>query len=514
VISYIVGYFKQEKWQVEEDFDTQRTFRSQVEAAIPEKYTAVAAGRRMIDKGEIVTERHLKMMHAMKLAMRDTRNLFTIETSASSLLFAVMLTIIGALYLKFNFKNVYESRSLLTLYCVIIFMTLILGKVIELSIIESGNRYIDMARFPIVVPFASILIAILIHKNLALFTTFLLTIVLAVTLALDQTRFLFINLIASMAIIVFSKSLRKRTEVFQACTLAWISGLPILLAFKLNEQVLMEEAFFIDIVSTLIFMALIAILVVGLLPILESTFRVMTDITLMELMDPQNELLQKLSMEAAGTYQHSLVVGTLAETAARAIGANGLFCRVSALYHDVGKLVNPQYYTENQRSGFDIHQLLTPQESAQVIISHVMEGVALAKKYGLPKSFIDIIYEHHGTTLVYFFYCRELERVGGDSSKIEERLFSYQGPKPHSKESAIIMIADTVEAASRSLDNPTEENISKLVDRIVADKGGSGQFDECQLTFEELGIVKKTLVKTLSITRHLRVKYPEKKTFG
>jgi hypothetical protein len=216
-------------------------------------------------------------------------------------------------------------------------------------------------------------------------------------------------------------------------------------------------------------------------------------------------------MEAPGTYQHSLVVGSLAESAARAIGANGLFCRVSTLYHDIGKLFNPHYFTENQRGGFDIHQLLTPVESAQVIIAHAVEGEALAKKHKLPKSFVDIIKEHHGTTLVYFFYCKQIEKMGGDLEKVDERQFRYPGPKPHSKESAIIMITDTVEAASRSLDNPSEENITKLVNKIVQDKAESGQFDECQLTFEELGIVKKTIISTLSVTRHLRVKYPEKK---
>lgn len=514
VISYIVNYFKQDKWLLDEDFDTQRNFRALIESTIPEKFTKIKAGRRVIDQGEVVTERHIAMINAMKKALRDDRNLFEFDTILSSVILATLLTALGAIYLKFNHLKVYESRSLLTLYFVIILLTLLFAKLTELGIVQSGNRYLDMARYPIIVPFAAILIAILIHKNLALFSTTLLTIVLGVTLAVDHGRFLFINLMTAMAIILFSKSLRKRTEVFHACALAWLACIPLLIAFKLSEPLFFEESFVLDITSTFIFMSIIAILVVALLPILESTFGVLTDITLMEFMDPNSELLQKLSMEAPGTYQHSLVVGTLAEAAARAIGANGLFCRVSALYHDVGKLINPQYFTENQRGGFDIHQLLTPQESAQVIISHVLEGVALAKKYGLPKSFIDIILEHHGTTLVYYFYCRQLEKVEGISSKIDERLFRYQGPKPHSKESAIIMIADTVEAASRSLDDPNEENIIKLVDRIVADKAESGQFDECQLTFEELGVVKKTLVKTLSITRHLRVKYPEKKTFG
>lgn len=511
VISYIISYFKQDRWQLEEDFETQRGFRALVESTIPEKNTKIKAGRRIIDQGELVTDRHLDMLQAMKLALRESRNLFQLETFLGSVLFAILLTALGSIYLNYNHKAIYDSASKLSLYLLIIYLTLLFSKCVELGIVQSGNRYLDMTRYPILVPFASILITILLHKNLALFTTTLLTIVLGVTLAVDHGRFLFINLIASMTIILFSKSVRKRTEVFHACGLAWLSCLPVILAFKLSELQLFEVSFALDIISTLVFMAMTAIFVVAIMPILETAFHVLTDITLMEFMDPNSELLLRLSMEAPGTYQHSLVVGSLAEAAARAIGANGLFCRVSSLYHDVGKLLNPQYFTENQRGGFDIHQLLTPQESAQVIISHVNEGVVLAKKHGLPKSFIDVILEHHGTTLVYYFYCKELEKFEGQVEKVDERLFRYLGPKPHTKESAIIMIADTVEAASRSLDDPSEENIIKLIDKIVSNKAEDGQFDECQLTFEELGIVKKTLLKTLSIARHLRVKYPEKK---
>lgn len=511
VIAYIISFFKQEKWQLEEDFETQRGFRYTVEGSIPEKYTKIKAGRRVIDQGEIVTERHLAMLQSMKNALAENRKLFELETFCASLLFAVLLTVTGALYIKFNHKEIYSSLSKLTLYLTIILLTLIFAKLVEYGIVKSGNRYLDMTRYPLIVPFAAVLIAILLNKNLSLFTTTILTIVLGVTLAVDHSRFLFINLIASMAIILFSKSLRKRKEVFNACGSAWLGCLPVILAFKLSELQLLDESFALDILTTLIFMLITAVLVVALLPILESTFDVMTDITLMEFMDPNNELLRRLSMEAPGTYQHSLVVGSLAESAARAIGANGLFCRVSTLYHDIGKLFNPHYFTENQRGGFDIHQLLTPVESAQVIIAHAVEGEALAKKHKLPKSFVDIIKEHHGTTLVYFFYCKQIEKMGGDLEKVDERQFRYPGPKPHSKESAIIMITDTVEAASRSLDNPSEENITKLVNKIVQDKAESGQFDECQLTFEELGIVKKTIISTLSVTRHLRVKYPEKK---
>ena len=263
-----------------------------------------------------------------------------------------------------------------------------------------------------------------------------------------------------------------------------------------------------DIVSAAVFMLLTAVLVVGLLPLLETGFRIMTDVTLMEYMDPNNDLLRRLTIEAPGTYQHSVLVGNLAEAAALSIGANGLFCRVATLYHDVGKMTTSQYFTENQLGEMNIHQLLTPQESAQVIMAHVTEGVVLAREAGLPEPIIDIIKEHHGTTLVYFFYHKQLEKMGGDKTLVDEMEFRYAGPKPHSKESGIIMIADSFEAASRSLERVNEGTLTMLIERIVREKIDDHQFDQCLLTFEEMAIVKRTLVKTLLAAGHSRVKYP------
>jgi putative nucleotidyltransferase with HDIG domain len=230
----------------------------------------------------------------------------------------------------------------------------------------------------------------------------------------------------------------------------------------------------------------------------------------MEFMDPSSELLRRFAVEVPGTYQHSLVLGNLAEVAAQAIGCNGLFCRAATLYHDIGKMGNPQFYTENQQGSVNIHQLLTPLESAQVIISHVADGVAIARKYRLPESFIDIIREHHGTTLVYYFYRKELELKGGRVEEVNEAQFRYPGPKPRSKESAIIMICDSIEAASRSMEEINEQTVTEMIERLVGEKGEDGQFDEAQLTFEELGQIKKALIKTLVLTYHVRVKYPKK----
>jgi putative nucleotidyltransferase with HDIG domain len=323
-----------------------------------------------------------------------------------------------------------------------------------------------------------------------------------------------INLAASIVAILSTRSLRRRKEVFVVCGNAWLSCLGVIFSLHLYNNTLWQMTLVSDVISSGVFMLLTAILVVGLLPLLESAFGVMTDVTLMEYMDPNNDLLRRLTIEAPGTYQHSVIVGNLAEAAAVKIGANGLFCRVSTLYHDVGKMATPQYFTENQQGGMNIHQLFTPEESAQVIIAHVSEGVAMARRAGLPEQFIDIIKEHHGTTLVYYFYRKQLEKVGGDKNLVDEKEFRYSGPKPRSKESAIIMIADTLEAASRSLEKVTEENLLELANRLIREKIDDGQFQDCLLTFEELEIVKMTLIKTLVAYWHSRVKYPKRELKG
>jgi len=282
----------------------------------------------------------------------------------------------------------------------------------------------------------------------------------------------------------------------------------LIAALHAYERTKMGATLFTDLGSAAIFMAVISILVVGLLPLFEAGFGILTDITLMEYMDPSHELLRRLTVEAPGTYQHALIMGNIAESAARAIGANGLFCRVATLYHDIGKMAIAQYFTENQQHGVNIHQLLTPVESAEVIISHVQEGVQLARRAHLPEQFVDIIKEHHGTSLVYYFYRKQLELVGGKKELVNEKEFRYAGPKPRTKESVVIMISDSVEAASRSLDEVNESTLTRLVDDIVREKLEDGQFDDSHLTFEELQRVKRAIVKSLLAIGHFRVKYP------
>lgn len=510
----IISYLQQRPWKIQDDIPAQQVLRKMIQAGIPKKYTHVAAGSRIIDQDERVTPRHVAMLQAMKSAMSEKRNLWSPMTIAGSLLLSILVLIVCAAYFRVNHPQILHSNRKLSLILTVVILTLILGKLTELFLLNSNRNLMDIVRYPLFVPFASILICSLINPSIATFTAAFLTILFTAALAFEPQGFMLMNLAASIVAILSTRSLRRRKEVFVVCGNAWLSCLGVIISLHLYNNTLWQMSFLNDVISSGVFMLLTAILVVGLLPLLESAFGVMTDVTLMEYMDPNNDLLRRLTIEAPGTYQHSVIVGNLAEAAAVKIGANGLFCRVSTLYHDVGKMATPQYFTENQQGGMNIHQLFTPEESAQVIIAHVSEGVAMARRAGLPEQFIDIIKEHHGTTLVYYFYRKQLEKVGGDKSLLDEKEFRYSGPKPRSKESAIIMIADTLEAASRSIEKVNEENLLELANRLIREKIDDGQFQDCLLTFEELEIVKMTLIKTLVAYWHSRVKYPKRELKG
>jgi cyclic-di-AMP phosphodiesterase PgpH len=509
-IDYLLVTFSHQPWFLQQDFALERSIRGEVQSGIPNRYTRVYAGSQIIKKGDKVTSRHIAMVQAMKNAMDEARNLWSPLTVFGSAIIALCLTIAVLFYLYYFHREFMKSMKKMVLFVVVIVMSLILAKGIEFLLLNESKNLIEITHLPLIVPFSALLICVLIGAEVAIVTSLFLLFIYGITLAVDYVPFLLTNFFATFATILFARKLHKRKEVFAVCGKVWLSLVPLIIALNLIANSLKNFNFATDLLSSFIFLAATSILVIGLLPILESLFHVMTDMTLMEYMDPDHELLRRLSLEAPGTYQHCLVVGNLAEAAARSIGASGLFCRVSTLYHDIGKLFNPHYFTENQLGGFNIHQLLTPAESTHVIIAHVPEGEALARKYHLPQSFIDIIREHHGTTMVYYFYCKQVEQMGGDATKVNEKAFRYSGPKPRSKESAIIMIADIVEAASRSMDEVTEETVADMVDKLVVEKAEDGQFDECQLTFEELGQVKRSIVKALMVTRHLRIKYPER----
>jgi putative nucleotidyltransferase with HDIG domain len=505
-------YASYSQWNIEVDYEELRKFRTHIEALVEGKNTSVKAGSLIISEGETVTDRHVRQIAEMKKQIRESRNLFSWNTLLGSAIIALLLTVLIARYFRLYHTKIYYSSLSLSLYATIVILTLGGAKLIEYFLVENAQFLTDYIRYPILVPFAAILISILLNKQVALFSSFFLTIVIGLTLAVDQGRFLLINYASSLAAIFFSQSLSKRKEVFKICLLLWLICIPIILGSNLISSSFLQMSTVYDLVVTLLLVMCEAVLIALLLPVFETAFHVMTDLRLMELMDPNNELIRRLCFEAPGTYQHSIMVGILAEAASLAIGANGLLCRVSALFHDIGKLFNPNYFTENQFGDFNVHRLLSPTESAMVIISHVHEGVELAKKHKLPKLIIDMIQQHHGTTMVSYFYQKEVELRDGNSDLVDRALFTYPGPKPQTKEAAVLMICDTVEAASRSLEEINEKNVEDLVNRLVAQKIKMDQFSDCDISFKELEVVKKVVIHTLYVSRHSRIKYHSKNT--
>jgi hypothetical protein len=261
----------------------------------------------------------------------------------------------------------------------------------------------------------------------------------------------------------------------------------------------------------------VGFVVLGILPFIERAFRITTSMTLLELADVSHPLLRRLSMEAPGTYNHSLQVATLAEEASEAIGANALLCRVASYYHDIGKINKADYFIENQVNGHNRHINLSPSVSLLIIIGHVKDGVELAKEYNLPTSILPFIQQHHGTTLVEFFYhraCTQQEQQQEQQPAISETQYRYPGPKPRTKETAIVMMADAVESATRAMTEPNAGRIETLVHELTQKRLLDGQFDDCDLTLKDLAEVKKTLIRTLLGMYHGRIAYPTLKKAG
>jgi hypothetical protein len=250
-----------------------------------------------------------------------------------------------------------------------------------------------------------------------------------------------------------------------------------------------------------------AVLMIGALPYLESAFSITSMIKLLELSNPNQYLLKRLLLEAPGTYHHSLMVGNLAEASAEAIGANPLMVRAGALYHDIGKLKRPEYFVENQRGFENPHDKIAPVLSSLIITSHVKEGVELARESHLPQTIIDFIEQHHGTGLVKYFFGKALEE--DREGNLSEESFRYEGPKPKSREVALVMLADAVEAAVRSLQEPSAKDIENMVRMLIRDKLNDGQLDLCELTFRDLDTIARSFCRVLEGVYHKRIEYPE-----
>lgn len=333
------------------------------------------------------------------------------------------------------------------------------------------------------------------------------------TLALEQSIGFFILLIAGGATIVAQlRELRHRNSLIRAATATGavlIVGTIMLGFLELPNIGAAYEQIALMSFSALMTSYGVSFLVLGILPSIERIFDITTGMTLAELRDPKRPLLRQLQQRAPGTYNHSLQVANIAEAAAEAINADSLLVYVGALYHDVGKINKPEYFVENQGGGFNRHDKLSPAMSLLVIIGHVKNGIELAREYGLPRPIIHFIESHHGTTLVeYFYHAAKAKAEANDEADVRDVEYRYPGPKPRTKEAAILMLADAVESATRTMAEPNPSRIENLVRKLSARRLEDGQFDQCDLTFRELALIEDAMINRLLAIYHSRISYP------
>lgn len=382
---------------------------------------------------------------------------------------------------------------------------------------------------------APMLLGVLLGRTIGLLSTVYVSLSGALMVEPESTvGYLVISLLSGTTAVMLSDRVRKRGELLSAGIWAGVVALVIALVWRrievvgytgpdAVERVKLLLAGVFAVMGTSVFTALI---VSGLLPVFEGVFKLTTNISWLELSDLNHKLLRRMQLEAPGTFHHSLIVASLAESAAERVGANALMCRVCALFHDIGKLQKPGYFIENQQDGDENpHDSLTPTMSALVIMAHVKDGVDLAVKHKLTPRIINVIQEHHGDSLVYYFYRRaqeqkksELERAEQglenpeDLPQVDEKNFRYPGPRPSTLESGIISLADAVESASRSLRKPTLAKIRAMIEELVRNKINTGQLDDCPMTLGQLAAIKDSFAATLRSMLHARIDYPKEET--
>lgn len=378
-----------------------------------------------------------------------------------------------------------------------------------LNLIDGEFDVIVGFLFPAAV--APLLLRILVSERAAILSTIMLGLSAGVIFqegysTIIQMEVALYMIVSGLASVVFTRRIENRSKVLTASfQVAGINILFIGFYLLLTQSTYTWNELLFYLIAAIISALLSGALTIGSLPFIESGFGMISSFRLIELSNPNHPLLKKILMEAPGTYHHSLMVANLAEAACEAIGANGLLARVGCYYHDIGKTRRPGFFVENQMNGFNPHDQLPPDASSDIIIAHVEDGVKILEKHKMPREIIDVAQQHHGTTLVKFFYYKAKEL----DEQVEEAQFRYGGPKPQTKENAIICIADSVEAAVRSMKEPSAEKIRDLVHAIAQDKLMDGQLDECDLSIKELKTIEKVFCETLNGTFHSRIEYPK-----
>lgn len=481
--------------------------REKSEAAQEELLSAVSwssgmviNGTKIIDRGEIIDERTYQILASLEQEMEKQSQTTTQRqmTLAGQALFATILTVCFMLYLDLFRRDYYDrNRTILLLMGVIGVFPVITSLMVTHNFF---NVYI--------IPFAMapIILRVFLDSRTAFMAAIIMILLCSIALKYPY-EFIIVQTVGALTGIFSLKELSQRSQLVRAAGLTTLAMMLMYLAYDfihIGDVTKLDMGMY----ASLAVGGVLLLFAYPLLFVLEKTFGFTSNVTLVELSNINTPLLRQLSEVAPGTFQHSLQVANLAAEAARATGANSQLVRTGALYHDIGKMENPVFFTENQ-SGVNPHKTLTFKESAQIIISHVTDGLKLADKHNLPASVKAFISNHHGIGMAKYFYISE--QNAHPDEEVDPKLFTYPGPNPQTQEEAILMMADAVEAASRSLPEYTEESISTLVDKLIDDQVANGAFRQCPITFRDIETVKSVFKEKLKTVYHTRISYPELK---
>ena len=480
-------------------YDKERSDESlqDMQKSIPLALGVAQKGQKIIDRGEIVTEAKYRIIESFQKE-NERRNSNTTQqqlTLCGEALYVLLIMVFFTFYLTLFRKDYFEkARNVAMLYSLIIIFSIITGVMVRNTI---AHVYI--------IPYAMVPIftRVFMDSRTAIITHLTMILVCAIMLQ-HPLEFIVVEMVAGLAAGYSLRELQFRSQLFKTAILVTLVAMLMNFAFDLIRMKEFEE-FDMSYYNYLIINGILLLFAYPLLYLMEKTFGFISDITLIELSNTNNPLLRRMSEVAPGTFQHSIQVGNLASEIANKIGAKAQLVRTGALYHDIGKTINPIYFTENQ-SGINPHEDLSLIESAQIIISHVTEGMKLAERNNLPSIIKDFISTHHGHGKAKYFYLKYKNENPDD--QVDDLLFTYPGPNPFTREQAILMIADGVEAASRSLPEYTEKNIRDLVNRLVDGMVNDGFFRECPITFRDITYAKTVLCEKLKTIYHARVSYP------
>ncbi len=460
----------------------------------------VQKGQKIAGRGEIVTEKTYRIIESFKreneLRNEDMKNNHL--SLFGQILYVTILILCFTIYLSLYRKDYFDKfRSTTMLYALIIIFTL-------LTSLFMRNTFIHVYILPYAM--VPIFIRVFMDSRTAFMTHVTMVLTCAVMLQ-HPFEFIVTETVAGLVAINSLRELSQRSQLFKTAIFVAIACMLVNVAFDwMNADALTQIDY--SYYNYLIANGILLLFAYPLLYLIEKTFGFTSDITLIELSNTNNEVLRRMSEVAPGTFNHSIQVANLAGEIANKIGAKAQLVRTGALYHDIGKLANPIYYTENQ-SGINPHETLTDIESAQIIISHVTEGMKMADKYNLPKVISDFIATHHGQGKAKYFYVNYKNEHPDEP--VDDLLFTYPGPNPFTREQACLMMADTVEAASRSLPDYTEQSIRELVERLIDGQVAEGYFRECPITFRDIQYAKTVLIEKLKTVYHTRISYPSEK---